>query len=98
MRGVPILHAVEFTFAQSSSLTSSSRCAVPTVERSLASLRFLEGEKGVGKFLDRVQANMDVVLEQVCAELTNGGDHESRRYVAEQLIGAARQGAIAQSW
>jgi hypothetical protein len=35
---------------------------------------------------------MDVVLEQVCADLTNGGDHESRRYVADQLIEAARQG------
>lgn len=38
----------------------------------------------MGEFPDRVQAKMDVVLEQVCAELTNGGDHESRRYVAEQ--------------
>jgi hypothetical protein len=31
----------------------------------------------VGEFPDRVQAKMDVVLEQVCAELTNGGDHEA---------------------
>jgi hypothetical protein len=46
----------------------------------------------VGEFPDRVQANMDVVLDQVFAELPNGGDHESRRYVAEQLIEAAREG------
>jgi hypothetical protein len=48
--------------------------------------------RGVGEFPDRVQASMDVVLDQVCAELPNGGDHESRRYVAEQLIEAAREG------
>lgn len=37
---------------------------------------------------------MDVVLDQVCTELPNGGDHKSRRYVAEQLIEAARDGKI----
>ena len=48
----------------------------------------------MGEFPERVQANMDVILDQVCAELPNGGDHQSRRYVAEQLIQAARQGKI----
>lgn len=48
----------------------------------------------MGEFPERVQTNMDVVLDQVCAELPNGGDHESRRYVAEQLIQAAREGKI----
>lgn len=48
----------------------------------------------MGEFPERVRANMDVVLDQVCAELPNGGDHESRRYVAEQLIEAARDGKI----
>jgi hypothetical protein len=46
----------------------------------------------VGEFPERVQANMAVVLDQVCAELPNGGDHESRRYIAEQLIEAAKGG------
>lgn len=46
----------------------------------------------MGEFVERVQANMDVVLEEVCAELPNGGDHESRKYIAEQLIQAARGG------
>lgn len=46
----------------------------------------------MGEFVERVQANMDVVLEEVCAKLPNGGDHESRKYIAEQLIQAARSG------
>jgi hypothetical protein len=46
----------------------------------------------MSEFDDRVQANMDVVLDEVCAELPKGGDHESRKYIAEQLIQAARAG------
>lgn len=48
----------------------------------------------MSEFPERVQANMDVVLDQVCTDLPSGGDHESRRYVAEQLIQAAREGKI----
>jgi hypothetical protein len=43
-------------------------------------------------FEERTQANMDVVLDEVCAALPNGGDHESRKFIAEQLILAARAG------
>jgi hypothetical protein len=43
-------------------------------------------------FDELTQANMDVVLDEVCAVLPNGGDHESRKYIAEQLILAARAG------
>lgn len=43
-------------------------------------------------FDERTQANMDVVLDEVCAVLPNGGDHESRKFIAEQLILAARAG------
>lgn len=32
------------------------------------------------------------VLEQVRAELPHGGDHESRKYIAEQLIQPAEAG------
>lgn len=46
----------------------------------------------MGDFDDRTQANMEVVLDAVCAELPNGGDHESRKFIAEQLIEAARAG------
>jgi len=35
---------------------------------------------------------MDIVLEKVCAELPNGGGHESRKFIAEQLIRCARSG------
>lgn len=44
------------------------------------------------EFNERTQANMDVVLEDVGAELPNGGDHESRKFIAEQLIQCARSG------
>ncbi|TMK48498.1 MAG: hypothetical protein E6G70_11265 [Alphaproteobacteria bacterium] len=46
----------------------------------------------MSEFDERTQANMDVVLDEVCAELPNGGDHESRKYIAEQLLHAARAG------
>jgi hypothetical protein len=46
----------------------------------------------MSEFDERTQANMDVVLDEVCTELPNGGDHESRRYIAEQLVQAARAG------
>jgi hypothetical protein len=40
----------------------------------------------------RARANMDVVLEQVCRELPNGGDHESRKFIAKQMVEAAAAG------
>jgi hypothetical protein len=46
----------------------------------------------MSEFDERLQANMDVVLDEVCAGLPNGGDHESRKYIAEQLVQAARAG------
>jgi hypothetical protein len=41
---------------------------------------------------DRTRANMDVVLEEICREMAHGGDHESRRFIAERLIESARDG------
>jgi predicted MarR family transcription regulator len=43
-------------------------------------------------FDERTQANMDVVLDEICGELPHGGDHESRKMIAEQLMQAARSG------
>jgi hypothetical protein len=43
---------------------------------------------------DRATANMDVVLEEVCRGLPNGGDHESRKYIAKKLIRAAKNGNV----
>lgn len=35
---------------------------------------------------------MEVVLEETCRELPNGGDHEIRKVIAEQLLAAAEAG------
>jgi hypothetical protein len=35
---------------------------------------------------------MDVVLEETCRQLPHGGDHDSRKFIAERLIAAARGG------
>ena len=41
---------------------------------------------------DRAKSNMEVVLEEICSQLPNGGDHEQRKLVAERLLGAAQAG------
>jgi hypothetical protein len=42
---------------------------------------------------DRVAANIDVALENVCRGLPNaGGDHETRKHIAKKLLQAARRG------
>jgi hypothetical protein len=41
---------------------------------------------------ERTKANMDVVLEETCRQLPHGGDHGSRRFIAERLIKAAQSG------
>ena len=46
----------------------------------------------VMEFDERLQANIEVVLDEICSELPNGGNHESRKFVAEQLMQAARGG------
>jgi hypothetical protein len=48
----------------------------------------------VDEFDERTRANMDVVLDEICAELPHGGDHASRKFIAEQLMQAARDGKI----
>jgi hypothetical protein len=37
-------------------------------------------------------ANIEVVLEDVCQKLPNGGDHETRKYIAQRLTEAAECG------
>jgi hypothetical protein len=44
------------------------------------------------EFDERTKANLDVVLHEICSELPHGGDHESRKLIAEQLMQAARGG------
>lgn len=47
----------------------------------------------MSEFDERTQANMDVVLDEICRELSNGGDHETRKFIAEHLMQAARGGS-----
>lgn len=47
----------------------------------------------MNKFDDRTAANLNVVLESVCRALPNsGGDHESRKFIAEKMLRAAQRG------
>lgn len=41
---------------------------------------------------DGVRANLEVVLDEVCPQLPNGGDHELRKGIAVQLLEAAESG------
>jgi hypothetical protein len=44
------------------------------------------------KFDRRTAANLEVALEAVCQKMPNGGDHETRKRVAEALLRAAKSG------
>jgi hypothetical protein len=39
----------------------------------------------------RTAANMDVVLDEVCSDLPHGGDHESRKHIAQRLLQSAKK-------
>jgi hypothetical protein len=52
------------------------------------------GELSLTKFSRRTAANMEVVLDEVFGGVPNGGDHESRKYVAERLLRSARMGNV----
>jgi hypothetical protein len=44
------------------------------------------------KFDRRTTANLEVALETVCRKLPVGGDHETRKRVAQALLRAAKSG------
>jgi hypothetical protein len=46
------------------------------------------------KIGQRTAANMDVVLEEACSDLPHGGDHESRKHIAQSLMQAAENGNV----
>jgi hypothetical protein len=46
----------------------------------------------VPKLDERTIANMEVALEKACREFPNGGDHESRKYIAQKLRLSAIKG------
>jgi hypothetical protein len=41
---------------------------------------------------DASKRRLDLVLEDACRDLPNGGDHESRKSVAARLLEAAQRG------
>ncbi|TWB89953.1 hypothetical protein FBZ93_11567 [Bradyrhizobium macuxiense] len=43
---------------------------------------------------EALRARLDAVLDQVCGRLVNGGDHDTRKYIAEKLVEAARKGTV----
>lgn len=65
------------------------------MDRHIAYIGTLMPQTGVWivmEFDERLQANIEVVLDEICSELPHGGDHESRKFIAEQLMQAARSG------
>lgn len=46
----------------------------------------------MGEFNALTRSNMEMVLDEACHGLAHGGDHQTRKYVAECLIDAARSG------
>jgi hypothetical protein len=48
----------------------------------------------MGSLDTRTLANLDVVLEETCRQLPNGGDHAVRSFVAAKLLAAAHDGQI----
>jgi hypothetical protein len=48
----------------------------------------------MSKIEERITANMDVVLEEVCRSLPHGGDHESRKHIARRLMQSAKKGNV----
>ena len=48
----------------------------------------------MAKLDERTFANMEVALEKACRRFPNGGDHESRKYIAIKLMLSARGGNI----
>jgi hypothetical protein len=41
---------------------------------------------------ERTKTRLEFILDEVCSTLPKGGDHESRKFVAEQLMLCARAG------
>jgi hypothetical protein len=52
----------------------------------------MDMEMNMDEFDHRTMARMDIVLEEICRELKHGGNHESRKFVAERLMACARDG------
>jgi hypothetical protein len=74
-------------------LWSSLRKAFANERRVRGNNTSMAEETSTTEFDERTQTRMDLVLNETCRELPQyGGDHETRKYIAEHLIDAARSG------
>jgi hypothetical protein len=46
----------------------------------------------MSEFNAHTQSHMEMVLDEVCNRLPRGGDHETRKHIANRLVDAARSG------
>jgi hypothetical protein len=54
----------------------------------------LPGEIAMKELDHRTLVHLDMVLEDVCRSLPHGGDHMTRKKVAEKLLSTARKGNV----
>jgi len=47
----------------------------------------------MSEFGETLRAQLEAIIDRACSSLKNGGDHDTRKYVAERLAEAARDGA-----
>jgi hypothetical protein len=50
------------------------------------------GKPVMKQFDERTKANLDVVLEEACSNLPQGGAHEYRKFVTRKFVANARKG------
>jgi len=48
----------------------------------------------MAKLDDRTIANMKVALDRACASFPYGGDHETRKHIAQKLMQSAKKGNV----
>jgi hypothetical protein len=51
----------------------------------------------MNEFTRRTMINLDIALEEVCRSLPHGGDHETRRKIAQQLLDSVMLGTTQRS-
>jgi hypothetical protein len=55
-------------------------------------VRDREGGAAMTRLDDRTIAHMEAALEKACSRFPNGGDHETRKFIAQKLKLSARKG------
>jgi hypothetical protein len=52
----------------------------------------IEGGAAMVRLDERTIAHMEAALEKVCRKFPNGGDHETRKFIAQKLKLSAKKG------